>query len=443
MKTSSIWMLAAALLCASGLAPAGAADARPDLTGQITETDGSPIGGASVFIYSAGPKQGTSSLCPSCYPDCQKKTQADAGGRFIIESLDSSLLFRVLVVAAGHESKLVSKVDPEKGSQKISLKPVGEASLHSSLRVKGAVINESGQPVAGAIISPEGVGLGASTRWGGNRRWSNRWRWPMRLAISCCFAKPTAWTPFMPRAEGRGVAKQWVTLKPGGDYLIKLPVGVTLAGQVVRDGQPLSGVAIAAATKDRRCGVYFNCDATFTDSNGRFLLLNVPPNREFVVYGTMKSLAGSGVLPVKDVTTGDSGLVQDLGQLVIQPAFSIAGQIVLSDGQPVPPGTRLFCGREAAMDSVETQLDAAGKFVIKGVPAESVSLSIRIKGYRLSKRNPSLDWLNGSILGRVDGDVKAFTILMEPGEWDRNRDDDRPGGNDDYPVNKPLRCLKL
>jgi hypothetical protein len=443
MKPSSIWMLAAALLCASGLAPAGAADARPDLTGQITETDGSPIGGASVFIYSAGPKQGTSSLCPSCYPDCQKKTQADAGGRFIIESLDSSLLFRVLVVAAGHESKLVSKVDPEKGSQKISLKPVSEASLHSSLRVKGAVINESGQPVAGAIISPEGVGLGASTRWGGNDQMVE----PLAVADAAghfvLFCKTNSMDAIYATAEGRGVAKQWVTLKPGGDYLIKLPVGVTLAGQVVRDGQPLSGVAIAAATKDHRCGVYFHCDATFTDSNGRFLLLNVPPNREFVVYGTMKSLAGSGVLPVKDVTTGDSGLVQDLGQLVIQPAFSIAGQIVLSDGQPVPPGTRLFCGREAAMDSVETQLDAAGKFVIKGVPAESVSLSIRIKGYRLSKRNPSLDWLNGSILGRVDSDVKAFTILMEPGEWERNRDDDRPGGNDDYPVNKPLRCLKL
>jgi hypothetical protein len=95
------------------------------------------------------------------------------------------------------------------------------------------------------------------------------------------------------------------------------------------------------------------------------------------------------------------------------------------------------------MDNLESNLDTEGHFEFKGVPAESVSLSVRIKGYRLSKRNPSLDWLNGSILGRVTAEVKDFTILLEPGEWQRNRDEDQPGGDDNYPVNKPLRSVKL
>ncbi len=244
-------------------------------------------------------------------------------------------------------------------------------------------------------------------------------------------------------AEGRGVAPQWVTLKPGGDYLLKLPDGVTLTGQVLRDGQPLKGISIAATTKDRTCGVYFNCDPTATDSNGRFLLLNVAPNREFVVYATMKSLSSNGDLPDKIITTGEFGSVQDLGSLVVQPAFTVAGQIALSDGKPVPPDTRLCAGRQEAMDSAETKLDAQGKFEFKGVPTGSVALSVRIQGYHLSKRNPSLDWLNGEILGRVSGDVHDLTILMEPGTIDWNRDDDRPGGDDDYPINKPLRSIKL
>ena len=50
-----------------------AADARTDLTGNVTDKDGRPLNKATVFIYSAAPKEGSSSLCPYCYADCQKK----------------------------------------------------------------------------------------------------------------------------------------------------------------------------------------------------------------------------------------------------------------------------------------------------------------------------------------------------------------------------------
>ena len=162
-----------------------------------------------------------------------------------------------------------------------------------------------------------------------------------------------------------------------------------------------------------------------------------------MVFTTMKSLHGDGAVPDKVITTGKSGTEQDLGKLEIQPAFTIAGRVVLSDGKSIPPHTRLFLGRQKAADSQQTTLDEQGHFEFKDVPAESVSLAIRIKGYRLSKRNPSLDWLNGQILGRVTGNMNDLTILMEPGEWDFDNQADRPGGDDDYPVNKPLRGLKL
>jgi hypothetical protein len=420
-----------------------AADARPDLAGKISEADGTPIAGASVFIYTAGPKLGTSSFCPSCYADCQKKAQTDAEGDFKIESLDPSLLFRLLVVAGGHESQFVSKVDPAKGEQKIKMKPLSEAALKSDLRIKGMVINEHGKPVPGATISPEGVGLGQITQWGGNDEVIE----PLAVADEqgrfVLFCKTNSIDTVSAMVDGRGVAQQWVMLKPGGDYLLRLQDGVSLTGQVLRDGKPVQGVSIAATTTDRTCGVYFNCNPVATDSNGRFLLLNVPPHREFAVFTTMDSLHGAGALPDKIVTTAASGVAQDLGKLEIQPAFTLAGRVVLSDGKAVPANTRMFLGREKASDSQQITLDSEGRFEFKGVPAESVSLAVRIKGYRLSKRNPSLDWLNGRILGRVTSDVNDLTILLELGDWEFNRTDDRPGGDDDYPVNKPLRSLKL
>src|ERR1039458_7943723 len=82
---------------------------RPDLTGVVKDQDGKPLGEASVFIYTAGPKEGVGVFCPSCYADCRKRTATEKQGCIQIESLDPALLFRVLVVAKGHRPEFVSK----------------------------------------------------------------------------------------------------------------------------------------------------------------------------------------------------------------------------------------------------------------------------------------------------------------------------------------------
>ena len=426
-----------------GAGPSWSATARPDLTGQVVGNGGAPLAKATVFIYTAGPKEGTSTLCPSCYPDCLKKAMTDKEGRFKFESLDGSLLFRLLVVANGHESRFVTKVDPAKGEQKINMTALSESALKSTRRIRGAVISDKGEPVPNAVISPEGVGMGDMTRWGGNDEVIE----PLAVADEAghfvLFCKSNNVDTVYAVAEGAGVAKQWVTLKPGGDYLVKLPEGVSLTGRVMHDGKPMKGVTIAANTKERTCGVYFDVDGVTTDDEGRFMLLNVPPNRQFLIYATMSSMGGTGTLPERLLTTGDSGTKQDLGQMSVQPGYTIAGKIVLADGKAIPANTRLFLGLEGAMDTQETKLDADGQFEFKGVPASSLSISLRIAGYKLSGRNPSLDRLNGRILGRIGGDVKELTILMEPGSWKPNDEEGRMGGDDDFPVDKPLRGVKL
>jgi hypothetical protein len=419
-------------------------EARPDLTGAVVDADDSPVPQAMVFVYTAGPKHGTSSLCPSCYADCQKKAQTDAAGRFKIESLDPALIFRLLVVASGHESKFVSKVDPAMGAQKIALKPLSEEALKSDLRIKGMVIGERGKPVPGAIISPEGVEMGQGTQWGGTDPFVE----PLTMADEqgrfVLFCKSNIVDTVYATAEGRGVARQWVTLKPGGDYLLRLPEGVTVTGQILHDGKPLPGVMVGLTTTDRTCGSYFNCDAVATDVEGHFQLLNAPPDREFVFYAKMDSLHGAGAVPNKIFTTGVSGAVQDLGKLVVQPAFRVAGRIVLSDGKPIPAGTQLMLAREKAWDTTQITLTSDGAFEFEGVPAESASLSVRIKDYIFSKRNPSLDWLNGCIIGRVTGDMTNLDFLMEPGGWHYNGENGPPpDGEPEQPRDLPLRSASF
>jgi hypothetical protein len=69
---------------------------------------------------------------------------------------------------------------------------------------------------------------------------------------------------------------------------------------------------------------------------------------------------------------------------------------------------------------------------------------VRLKGYKLSKKNPSLDWLNGGIIGRLHGDLTDFNILLERGNWRYNEEvNDAPPGTNTYPQDQPLRGAKL
>jgi len=56
----------AVLACWVGGAAQAAA---PKLTGTVRDDAGEPLPGASVFIYTAAPKEGVGLLCPSCYAD--------------------------------------------------------------------------------------------------------------------------------------------------------------------------------------------------------------------------------------------------------------------------------------------------------------------------------------------------------------------------------------
>ena len=129
---------------------------RPDLVGQVHADDGSPVV-ATVFIYTAGPKVGSSTFCPSCYADCRKREESNAQGGFKIDSLDPQLIFRILVVAKGYEPKFLGKVDPSKGPVEIKLKPSNAANAGPERTLHGRVVDAKGTPVEGAVVNSHGI----------------------------------------------------------------------------------------------------------------------------------------------------------------------------------------------------------------------------------------------------------------------------------------------
>ena len=252
-------------------------DAKPrhDLSGTVQNQEAQPIRNATVFIYTAGPKEGPGVLCPFCYADCRKRATTDASGKFTIESLDPDLLFRVLVVAADCQPTFVSKVDPAVKPILVKLKPTRHGET-SDKRLQGRVVDLDGKPIAGAVINIRSVTRAESTRFGGNYDVD-----PLAVSDdsgSFVINSTNSFDAAGVDVEARGYAKAVFQSLATGDaiHTLKLTEGAVLKGRIVKGAQPLAGVEVGVAGADRNSEVFVGDFSVGTDKDGRFLLANLP-----------------------------------------------------------------------------------------------------------------------------------------------------------------------
>jgi peroxiredoxin/uncharacterized GH25 family protein len=415
VKFFQITLIALGLL-GGGREGRAADSARPTLTGTVVDAEGKPLSGATVFISTAAPKVGAGVLCPSCYADCRKQTTSDTAGQFTIPSLDLELRFQILVVAKDHQPKFVDKVDPAEKPVKVTLKPRTGGETPDQ-RLAGRVVDPDGKPVAGAVVNIRGVMRGESTRFGGNKDID-----PLAVTDErgeFVINGQTAFDAVGVDVVARGYAKGiFQSLATGGKvHELQLAEGASLKGRVLKDGKPLAGVEIGVSGTERRSEVYVGNYSVATDAEGRFLFVNLPAKTSYQLYGLMKSLNSHGSIAARVVRMGNNGDTFDTGELAVKPGFTVAGEIRLKDGKPVPADTRVLLSRENAWDSQQTTAGPNEQFRFENVPAESVGLSTRIKGYQMSPRNSSIDPLNPyHLIGRVYTNKLDLIIEFVPGE---------------------------
>ena len=442
MKTLKRWLHGAALLVSSSLAvlvlasSAGAAN-RPPIVGVIRGADGQPLPDASVFVYTAKPRLGAGVTCPSCYPDCGKRARTSPEGEFQIPAVDPELTYRLIVLAKGHRPMFITNADPTGDAVKAKLRAAkfGEVPLEN--QIYGKIIDSSGRPVPGATLEVDGVKTGTSTRFGGNQNIDS-------MAVTdengeFVFNANEPVESVTVTIDGPRVAKRRMWLDGGKAHLVRMNPGVTVTGRLLHEGKPAPNAVVAMVTQERESSVFMRGFEVATDKDGRFTLQVIPAENRYFLYtkmADMKKLALS--LPLQSVASGPVGSKVELDDLTLKPAYTLRGRIILEDGDALPPKTRIHISRESAWDYGDMTLADDGSFEFKGVPAESISLSVRIPGFRISAKNPSKDWLNeGRIVGRLDRSIDDFLIHLEFGDrFDRQ---DGPADSERQPRDKPLR----
>ncbi len=417
---------------------------RPDLTGVVQTQSGEPVN-ANVFIATAGPKRGPGLYCPSCYADCRKRTQTDANGKFEIQSLDPELRFQVLVVAKGFKPKYVDRVDPTNGPITVKLAPIEMAEAPPENCLHGRVLDVEGRPVQGAVVEFYDILFRNGEEIGGNVSGVD----PLAVSDENGEFLITSKKPFATMdvdIYGSGIAKKYFNDLASGNATHALTVteGASVTGRVLFHGQPLANVKVGLDSVDGTIGHFAGNYDISTDANGRFMFINLPPDTDYYVYGDMDSFSKMGAVPAQTVHTGKDGKTTDVGDMNVAPGFRLAGRVVLVDGAPIPPLAVLMVGREGTWDDTHINLPPDGHFDFRGIPAETVSLSVSaLPGHRLSSKNASLDRLYTSrLIGRVEGDVTNMVILMEKGP-DLPADFSMSSEDANQPEHKPLHGAEV
>ena len=384
-----------------------------DLTGRVTSASAAPIAGATVFVYTAGPKTGTSPYCPSCYPDCGKTAKTDAGGSFAIKGLSDGLKFRLLVVAKDHQPTFLPGVDPAATAVDVTMKPRFNADAPPERTVRGHVVDAHGAQIYGAVVEVEGVDFGNGLRRWGAVEQSD----PLAVTDESgefVLTTKEAVAALLGRVTARGYASENIRLDLGKTVTLTVADGATLTGRVVRDGQPVPNVMVGVSAQDRAAGVYAGHFEVGTDANGRFVLSNLPAKTDYYLYGLMDTVSAHGAIPFRPVHAGRDGGTTDVGDVAIRAGYRLSGRVMLSDGGKLPPDMRLLVGRHEAWDSQTVSLGPDGEFDVSGLPLEVVNLTIRVPGYMISEKNRSFDPLNRRVMGKITGDVTGMELLLEP-----------------------------
>ena len=208
--------------------------------------------------------------------------------------------------------------------------------------------------------------------------------------------------------------------------------GATVRGRVIDHGRPVAGVNVRIIQVDQRgSSLPIGPFDIGSDGHGEYRFANVPPERDYYIYGTMDSLRDRGSISKRQVHVGADGSEMKVADLAVEPAYRISGRLVLSDGKPVPPHTRIHIGR--VWDGQIIDVDPSGAFTARGIPPGLISLSAggAVDGYRLSNKNLSFEPLNATFLeGLVEKDIDGLLVLLEPGE--RRRIDPNSRTRDDW-----------
>ena len=404
-------MLSAAILM---LNLVSVAPAPGTLAGQVRDEHGAPLAGARVGLYSAKPRVGLATTCPSCYRDCAKSVKTDAEGRFSIGELDPNLLFRVLVVAPARRSLLTELIDPAQTKVEVKLEQL-PADLPPDRKLAGRVFDEDGKPLAGAVITPAGAKTRESRWWGQTPGVDAAAVTDADGRFVITSQEPKLGIDLEVRARGHADSPSQLFDLDGSEHPIHMRRGASVAGRLTYNGKPVERRAIGIVQRDRSAGHFVGETTLATDDAGGFLFANLQPNEHYVLYSLCETERDLPVLKTVSLQTGEDDELTQLGELLLLPGMTMVGRVEIPANARMPAGAKLRVSRDPAWDWWETALSDQGEFTIRGLPPEVYSVSVFAPGFEIDAARMRYQAIGASEFAlrlRGNGEAQPVDVIV-------------------------------
>lgn len=340
-----------------------------DITGTVILGTGIPAQSATVLIQSARMRTGDSTMCPTCWRDCQRSARTNAQGEFRISGVADDLVFNLLALAEHHAPAALRGVDPQKNPVTLSLTPRDLSRIPLTHQIRGQVLDPHGKPLAGATISPSYSGPGDDDQ--------NLTNADGHFVL--CSSKPFNKTHLKIMAPGH--AGMWIEVakrtEDSADVRVSLQRGSTVVGRLLLEGHAVPNVTVGVAQTNRNAGQFLGPLCTTTDTEGRFAIHDVRSDDDWVFYGEMDSAKSLGFIPARVFHSPSPDSIHELGDIQVSKAFTLQGRLVRQDGRPFPEGTRMNLSRSSAWDAQRLDVASDGTFTAQGLPSsEELSLNL-------------------------------------------------------------------
>jgi hypothetical protein len=388
--------------------------AKSVLVGRVISPEGK-ASAVTVMLLNAARKPDLEDSDTVLHPELPKRTQADDQGNFKFESLNPEWLYYVVIVTPYCRPQIFDRVDLASGPLNCRLEVVDLSNAPPGTVLRGRVLAAGGKPVPGALISMQGATRNGWTAWPANN--IDPYSVSDDQGNFVVYGQ-TAFTDADGAVEAAGFAPGLFEHWGPGDsiHILRLNVGSAFKGRLLQEGHPVANANIRLDNFGAESGsMAWNYSAR-TDDQGRFLFTNLPPNRSFGLHATMKSLGSRGALSKRAGQVYDVGSTNDIGDLNLEPAFTVEGRIRLTDGKPIPTHSRLNLLRTSLVglqDGLSLTVGPDGAFRFADVPAEKTTIYLRIPGYEISPNDRFLK--SGSATNfTVISNITDMVVRMQP-----------------------------
>lgn len=109
---------------------------------------------------------------------------------------------------------------------------------------------------------------------------------------------------------------------------------------------------------------------------------------------------------VVECATKDDGQEVNVGDIPVRPAYTLRGQVALSDRKPIPPDMRINLFADRVPDSQTLILSPDGFLEFKGLARGVYRLGPSVEGYE-PMDTQSMEFL-------IEGDVSSLNLLLRP-----------------------------